>query len=264
MDRKVRVISLVPSWTETLLECGINVIGRTRFCIHPAEEIEHIPVVGGTKEVNWDKVKGLEADFVLLDKEENTIEMAEQCPCPMIVTHVKSIEDVAKELISLSEKLSNEKLFNLAGRWDAIIKTPNFTVRDLNLLPGFVQWVRKPRSKIKDIIYVIWKNPWMSINQETFIYSVLEKIGLKKYMVEFDQKYPEFFLEDYDNEGTLLLLSTEPYPFHKKINDLKSLPFPSMIVDGECFSWFGLRSLKFLEAQSESSKPKDRVFKIRF
>lgn len=232
--------------------------------MHPAEEVEHIPVVGGTKEADWDKVKGLEADFVLLDKEENTLEMAEQCPCPMIVTHVTSLESVAKELIALSEKFENEKLFNLAGRWDAISKAPDFKVKDLNLLPGFKQWVRKPRARIKNIIYMIWKNPWMSVNHETFIHSVMRKMGLEKYVVEFDQKYPEVFLEDYDNEGTLLLLSTEPYPFHKKIDDLKTLPFPSMIVDGECFSWFGIRSLKFLEAQSEFSKPKERVFKIRF
>src|SRR5690606_835160 len=105
-------------------------------------------------------------------------------------------------LIALSEKLDNEKLFNLAGRWDAISKSPNFMVKDLNLLPGFVQWVRKPRAKIKNIIYLIWKNPWMSVNQETFIHSVLEKMGLKKYVVTFDQKYPEIFLEDYDNEAT--------------------------------------------------------------
>ena len=73
----MRVVSLVPSLTETLLECGVEVVGRTRFCIHPADKVADIPAVGGTKEVNWQRCLALEPDLVVMDKEENTLEMAQ-------------------------------------------------------------------------------------------------------------------------------------------------------------------------------------------
>lgn len=262
VKKNITVISLVPSWTETLLECGVNVIGRTRFCIYPELDVEDIPVVGGTKEVNWDKIKSMEPDFVLMDKEENTKEMYEECPCPVITTHVQSIHDVSKALIDMSEKFQNEKLFNLAGRWQALSQSPSFALKDLNKLPGLIQWIRHPEKKIQKIIYVIWKNPWMTVNKDTFISSVLTKIGIEKYLLDFDEKYPEINLKDYNSDTTLLLFSSEPYPFQKKLSEIKSLPFPSLIINGECYSWFGLRSLIFLETQGELFKPKKRLFNI--
>lgn len=262
MSKSITVVSLVPSWTETLLECGVNVIGRTRFCIHPSQEVEHIPVVGGTKEADWDKIKSLEPDFVLMDKEENTKEMYDECPCPIITTHVEGIKDVAKALVDMSEKFQNEKLFNLAGRWQSIDQAPTFAVKDLNKLPGLIQWVRHPDRKIQKIIYIIWKNPWMTVSKNTFISSVLTKLGIEKYLMDFDEKYPEIDLEDYNSDSTLLLFSSEPYPFQKKIAEIQTLPFPSLIVNGECYSWFGMRSLIFLETQNELFKPKKRLFNI--
>lgn len=262
MDKNLTVVSLVPSWTETLLQCGINVVGRTRFCIHPSEEVEHIPVVGATKEANWDKIKSLEPDFVIMDKEENTKEMYDECPCPIITTHVQGIPDVSKSLLEMSAKLNNQQLFNLAGRWQAIEQSPLFAVKDLNKLPGLVKWIKHPTKKIETIIYIIWKKPWMTVSKNTFISSVLIKLGIEKYLLDFDEKYPEIDLKDYNPETTLLLFSTEPYPFEKKIDEIKTLPFPSLIVNGECFSWFGIRSLIFLETQSELFKPKKRMFNI--
>ncbi|MES2768287.1 MAG: helical backbone metal receptor [Bdellovibrionota bacterium] len=260
--KNITVISLVPSWTETLLECGVNVIGRTRFCIHPSAEVEDIPIIGGTKEADWDKIKSMEPDFVLMDKEENTKEMADECPCPTIFTHVQSLNDVSVALLTMSEKLENEKLFNLAGRWQALAQTPNFAVKDLNKLPGLIQWIRHPEKKIQKILYVIWRNPWMTVNRETFISSVLTKLGIEKYLVDFEEKYPEIDLKDFNSDTTLLLFSTEPYPFEKKVAEIKMLPFPSLIVNGECYSWFGLRSLIFLETQEQLFKPKKRLFNI--
>lgn len=262
MSKPISVVSLVPSWTETLLECGVNVIGRTRFCIHPSDEVEHIPVVGGTKEADWDKIQALEPDFVLMDKEENTKEMYEECPCPVVTTHVQSIADVSKALLEMSSKFNNEKLFNLAGRWQAIDQAPTFAVKDLNRLPGLIQWVHHPQKKIQKIMYMIWKNPWMTVSKETFISSILVKLGIEKYLINFDEKYPEIDLEDFDSGSTLLLFSSEPYPFQKKVEELKTLPFPSLIVNGECYSWFGMRSLIFLETQNELFKPKKRLFNI--
>jgi ABC-type Fe3+-hydroxamate transport system substrate-binding protein len=261
MSDKVKVVSMVPSWTETLLECDINVIGRTRFCVHPLDIVEHIPVVGGTKEAQWDKIKGLDADLLVLDKEENPIDFANESPLPFYATHVQSIKDVHVELLKLSETFRNQKLFNLAGRWQAIDESPPLQIKDLEKFPGLIQWIRKPTRRIKKIYYIIWKNPWMTISKETFIGSMLMKLGIEKYMDNFEEKYPEVDLNTLDPETTLLMFATEPFPFHKKTDELSKLAFPSLIVNGEFYSWFGIRSLVFLETQKDIFKPKPVKFK---
>jgi hypothetical protein len=142
----MKVVSLVPSWTETLIECGVNVVGRTRFCVHPSHVVEDIPVVGGTKDIEWEKVKQLEPDLVVMDKEENPKEFADECPYPYLATHIESIADVSTGLIHLSEKTDNQKLFNIAGRWQAISAHDNLNVNDLNRFPGLIQWINKPQT----------------------------------------------------------------------------------------------------------------------
>ncbi len=264
MSEKAKVVSMVPSWTETLLECDVNVIGRTRFCVHPLDIIEHIPVVGGTKDVEWNKITQLEPDIVVLDKEENPVDFANESPLPFYATHVQSIHDVYLELMKLSEQFKNQKLFNLAGRWQAIDQSPPYDIRDLDKFPGLIQWIKKPTRRIKKIYYIIWKNPWMSVSKDTFIGSMLKKLGVEKYLPDFNEKYPEINLDELDPETTLLMFASEPYPFHKKAEELSKLPFPSLIVNGELFSWFGIRSLVFLETQKDLFKPKPAKFKIRF
>ncbi|WP_428610259.1 helical backbone metal receptor, partial [Sedimenticola sp.] len=76
----MRVVSLIPSITESLIDCHVNLVGRSRFCIHPVPQVGHIPVVGGTKQVDWQAMACLAPDLVVLDREENTREMAESCP----------------------------------------------------------------------------------------------------------------------------------------------------------------------------------------
>src|SRR3954462_7806167 len=101
----MKVISMVPSWTETLIECGVEVIGRTRFCIHPRQVVASIPVVGGTKDVNWQRVQLLNADLLILDREENPKWMAEQAPLPVLDTHVQSVDQLPRELERLGQYL---------------------------------------------------------------------------------------------------------------------------------------------------------------
>jgi hypothetical protein len=112
---------MVPSWTETLIEAGVEVVGRTRFCIHPQEKVKSIPVVGGTKDINWEKIKAIDFDFLVLDKEENPKEMADKAQSKVIATHVKRCDDVVTELQDLAIKLKNEKLNDFAKRWKAVL-----------------------------------------------------------------------------------------------------------------------------------------------
>ncbi len=118
----MRVISLVPSWTETLIECGVNVVGRTRFCIHPKNRSKEISVVGGTKDIDWGKVLALKADLLLLDQEENLLWMKEQSPIPVHVSHVQGVESMNLEMVRLGELFPEQRTEFLAvkERWDKV------------------------------------------------------------------------------------------------------------------------------------------------
>lgn len=242
----MRVISLVPSWTETLIESDVNVVGRTRYCIHPADHVTNIATVGGTKNWNWKKIVELKPDLILLDQEENPKSMAEQTMFPWHATHVTHMNDMSASLNQLSEILASKKLKNLSSRWDKVLKKKPLACSTLKKIPGVIEWGIKPAQPIKQVLYIIWKDPWMAVSKDTFIGSVLAYLGIE--IPEFATKYPQINLENFNPKETLLLFSSEPYPFLQKKNELAALSFPHAFVDGECFSWFGCRTLRFLES----------------
>ena len=223
---------MVPSWTETLIEAGVEVIGRTRYCIHPADRVSSIPVVGGTKDWDLELITQLAPDIVILDQEENPLSMAQTCPAPYLATHVASLQDMPLALEHLSKGLSNSRIQDFAREWTEVIKS-----RPAPQQP----------ARVDDVIYVIWKNPWMAVSRETFVGSMLAFCGYKlRYLGP--EKYPMFDLESLPGkERTLLMFSSEPYPFLQRKEGLEKLGFPTMLVDGEHYSWFGVRSLRFLK-----------------
>lgn len=260
----MNVVSLVPSWTETLVAAGVNVVARTRFCIHPTSLIKEIPAVCGTKDIDWSQLQksfsDMEIDLVIFDQEENTKEMFDSCPYPKLATHVEKISDVSLALREMSEALTNEKLLELSQRWLEVEKK-NYAV-ELNELPGVLEWLKKPSLPLDNdfkILYMIWKQPWMCVSKDTFIGSALSLLGFEKHLYQFEKKYPEIDLSTFDPKKTLLLFSSEPYPFEKKKTEISELGFPSAIVDGECFSWFGLRSLQFLESSWKFAVSSERA-----
>lgn len=242
----MRVVSMVPSWTETLLKAGVNVVGRTRYCIHPPKLITNIPIVGGTKDVSWDLVADLKPDLVLLDQEENPLEMAEECPVPYLATHVNSIEALQKELVRLGEHFENAHLINLSVQCLDILEAP-IPPWNSKKIPGFLEWVKMPTEASAKVVYLIWRKPWMAASQETYIGSVLKKLGAQMVAFPEGEKYPVLEVEDFPE--ALLLYSSEPYPFAKKLSDLKSIEQYGAIVDGESYSWFGQRSIEFLREE---------------
>jgi ABC-type Fe3+-hydroxamate transport system substrate-binding protein len=241
----MRIISLVPSWTETLIESGANIVGRTRFCIHPEEAIRKIPVVGGTKDVDWDTVKALAPDLLILDQEENPKWMAEQAPCAFHASHVTSIGDMPEQIRLLTQKIPGTTLSEFAKRWQ-------LAQRDLSQikdLPGVIEWLVPPQGTETKIVYIIWRDPWMTVTSGTFIASVLQQVGVKSIWPEAGpKKYPEFEMANVP-EDAVLLFSSEPFPFAKFKDQLKSFARPAALVNGESFSWFGVRSLRFLESR---------------
>jgi hypothetical protein len=240
----VRVISFVPSWTETLIEAGVEVVGRTRFCIHPKEKVKNIPAVGGTKDCDWEKAALLKPNLVIFDEEENLKSMAESCPFPWTATHVSGISDLPGELRKLAGPLGNEALLDFSRRWQRVTeRAPKFSPAEV---PGVLQWLRRPGPEVKSFAYVIWKNPWMAVGPETFIGSIFASFGLQNHFSP-GVKYPKFAMEEIPSD-LLLLFSSEPFPFGRQTARLEELPYPSALVDGEKYGWFGLRSLRFLES----------------
>ncbi|WP_372367452.1 helical backbone metal receptor [Candidatus Uabimicrobium sp. HlEnr_7] len=243
-----RIISMVPSWTETLLHAGVEVVGRTRFCLHPDDKVKSIPIVGGTKSISWEKTKDLKANFLLLDREENTLEMAEKSILKNLVSHICEIKDIAPFLTTLSQHLQNEKLLDYSKRWHKIAQQ-NTPKQPLDKIPGIKEWITPLKKTCQQFVYLIWRDPWMCVSKNTFIGSVFNHLGFSDYHWSNNEKYPQIDIESFDRETTLLLCSTEPFPFHRKKDDLKQLGFSCAIIDGEPYSWFGQRSLLFLESK---------------
>ena len=241
----MNIVSLVPSWTETLINAKLSVVGRTRFCIHPKPQVKSIPALGGTKSVHWDKLK-IKPDLVILDKEENTFEMAESCPYPYYATHIKTIYDVPKELLVLADLTQSKQLFERAYQWTKLLeakKSGSFeALKDM----GVLNWWRKTSPVKTNCIYLIWKDPYMSVGESTFIHSVFSFLGIE--LFKFKADYPQLDLTEFSTQNTLIILSSEPFPFQKQKAEMLKLGYDCAWIDGEKFSWFGDRSFMFLNS----------------
>ncbi len=245
--QSMRIVSLVPSWTETLIEAGVDVVGRTRFCIHPRAKVAGIPAVCGTKDWEWERLLALRPDLLVLDREENPKFMAEQSDIPFVDTHVTGLADVPGQLQKLAIELKAPRLLETTSRWTHLIQTPPLPAWDgQGDFPGLLEWGTRPLKPVRQIEYVIWKKPWMAVSKDTFIGSVLGHCGFESFVKTYPTKYPSIELTGGDVE-TLLLFSSEPFPFAKIFKTLAQLNQPYALVDGESFSWFGLRTLRFLE-----------------
>jgi iron complex transport system substrate-binding protein len=243
----MRVVSLVPSWTETLLACGVNVVARTRFCVHPRELVGAIPAVGGTKDLDTARLLATKPDLVLLDKEENLPWMANQ-GLRVHCTHIQSADDVPRELDTLAGILGNDRLRAQASEWREVLTRGGYPREKVSELPGVLEWLKAPETEPEQIVYLIWRGPWMAVSRDTFVGSILTQVGYGGRIPRFSEKYPKVDLGNFDPAKTLLLFSSEPYPFGMKTQELLSLGFAAALVDGEAYSWFGSRSLKFLQS----------------
>ena len=244
----MRVVSMVPSWTETLIAAGVDVVGRTSFCVHPAEVVQGIEVGGGTKNVRWDKVRALQPDLIVLDREENPRSMADEAPVPWIATHITNVDDVAPALDVFEKRFGRPEFGEMAGRWRQVCASlKKKTLPGWKDLPGVIQWIREPSSSVDQCLYLIWREPWMAAGPGTFIKSMLRLVGLGERLVPLTEKYPKINPAKFDRRRTLLLCASEPYPFARHLEALRELGFAAVLVNGESYSWFGIRALRFLE-----------------
>jgi ABC-type Fe3+-hydroxamate transport system substrate-binding protein len=235
----VRIVSLVPSQTELLYDLGLedNIVGITKFCVHPVHFKATKTIVGGTKNVKFDKIKSLQPDTIICNKEENTKEIVEELSaiCPVWVTDIYTIEDNL-QMISDFGQLFNKR--TEAQKW---IDKINFAYQN------FKQFIQdKPTKKAA---YFIWANPYMVAGNQTFINELLQLNRFENIYKEKEGRYPEIELKKIRLEGDpdYVFLSSEPFPF-KDEHAFEIGRFThhakTVFVDGEMFSWYGSRLLK--------------------
>lgn len=231
-----RIVSLVPSQTELLCDLGLenNLIGITKFCVHPNHLLKSKTIIGGTKTVNYEKIRLLNPDIIIANKEENSLEIVTELSkiCTVWVTNILSLVDNVR-MISDFGLLFNKQIE--AQKWIENIETARI---DFEL---FID-----QKTFKNVAYFIWANPYMVAAKGTFINELLGINKLKNVYQNLN-RYPEISIEEIEQYAPeMLFLSSEPFPFKEKHkNEIQKFTDAKIIlVDGEYFSWHGSRILK--------------------
>ena len=236
-----RIVSLVPSSTETLCELGLadRLVGRTRFCVHPAQILQDIPKVGGTKDVDPDRVRALEPDLIVGNCEENSREIFEALAgiAPLYAAFPKTVDDATADLQRLGELVGVQ---DAARAWLTRIQQARIALRAESPAP-------------LRFAYLIWRDPWMTISGDTFISGMLSEAGLVNAFEAHTDRFPTTTpaqLRDLDLD--LVLLSSEPFPFRARhARELQAADvrprFGIVAADGEMLSWHGTRIAQGLD-----------------
>ena len=233
--RGARIVSLVPSITELLCDLGLapQIVGRTGFCIHPAAIVQAIPKIGGTKDVNIDKIRALAPTHLVVNIDENekpTVDALARFIPHVVVTHPLQPRDN----LALARLMGG--LFCAGEKADAWCQAFEAEYAALKAAP---------QGPPQTMLYCIWQDPWMSVSRDTYIAAMLAEIGWQ--VPELGpQRYPCF-----EWDAALIaridgvLLSSEPFRFtetHAKALQQR-IGKPVRLVDGEMLSWYGSRAL---------------------
>ncbi|MFT5820865.1 MAG: ABC-type Fe3+-hydroxamate transport system substrate-binding protein, partial [Crocinitomix sp.] len=224
-----RIVSLVPSQTELLyyLGCAEDVVGITKFCIHPNEWFRNKTRLGGTKNVNFDKLEALNPDLIIANKEEN------------------SKEDLDRLMADYSVYMSD--IFNVEDACQMI--------KDVGLLVGKESGANKLAAKVEtdfknlpqlsgSVLYFIWSKPYMVVGPNTFIGHIIQRLGMNNLISDPEQRYQEITEEEISQlNPDHILLSSEPFPFKEEhLAEFGQFTKAKIhLVDGEMFSWYGSR-----------------------
>lgn len=227
-----RIVSLVPSQTELLVDLDLRekIVGITKFCVHPSNLKSEKTVVGGTKQVNFNKIKTLRPDIIICNKEENTEELVGELGriAPVWISDIITIADNNRMIEQLGQ------LFDVVPKASEIISKID---SELALFRNYIKGYSEKR-----VLYIIWKKPYMAAGRGTFIDSLLRENNFQNILPRQSGRYPVVKREDFI-KADLILLSTEPYPFKEADIAEISEEFKTEVklVDGEFFSWYGSR-----------------------
>ena len=229
--RPTRIVSLVPSQTELLYDLGLDkeVVGITKFCVHPEKWFRHKTKIGGTKDLNIELIKSLKPQLILANKEENN------------AAQIKELEKFAPVWVS---DVSN---YSEAFAMIKLVSQITYCVAHGNQLLAKIEkaFQQMPSHPLHPrVAYLIWKGPYMSIGSDTFIHNMLSLAGFQNVFAD-EKRYPETSIDEIiEKEPDLVFLSSEPYPFKLKHIAELQIQMPSTkihLVNGEMFSWYGSR-----------------------
>jgi ABC-type Fe3+-hydroxamate transport system substrate-binding protein len=241
-QRPLRIISLVPSQTELLFDLGLEaeIVGRTKFCIHPADKVAGKPSVGGTKQFRFDQIDRLQPDLIIGNKEENYQEGITELAAryPVWMSDIRTLAD-ALDMI--------RRVGQLAGKAERAEQLASQIEAKFAQLPQL--------SRPYRVGYFIWQKPLMVAGGQTFIHDMLTRCGLvNAFAAVGDGRYPELTpAQIHAANLDAILLSSEPFPFAEKHRQAFQAQFAGTargrfgfavhLVDGEMFSWYGSRLL---------------------
>ena len=226
----MRIVSLVPSQTELLFDLGLekHIVGVTKFCVHTESKVEVVEKIGGTKKFDLKKIMDLQPDLIIGNKEENYKKGIEdlQKNFPVWMSDIKDIYDALFMIQSIGELTGQEeKAFHLAYK----------------IKKGLTEY-HAPYNLTAS--YLIWKDPFMTIGEDTFIHEMLKIAGFNNIFRD-KKRYPVVSEEDIkERSPEVIFLSSEPYPFvEKHLEEFRQLCPDALVilVDGEMFSWYGSR-----------------------
>jgi len=238
----VRIVSLVPSITELLCDLDLSeqVVGRTGFCIHPWDTVREIPKVGGTKDLKLDRIRELAPTHVVVNVDENRKEdaeaLAEFVP-NVVVTHPLGPRDNLDLYRQMGREFDREAEAEvMCGRFEAAL-------------------ARVEDRHEQRVLYLIWRDPWMSISPETYISRTLGLFNWRTVPTTTDVRYPQVDLTEVEVDR--VLLSSEPFHFkeHHRAEVQELVPGAKVsLIDGEMTSWYGSRAIAGLDYLAEYTR----------
>jgi len=245
----MRIVSLCPSLTELVFDLGLgaSLVGRTKFCVHPAGLVEAVEKVGGTKNPKIARIAELAPDIVLLNEEENRREDAQALAAAGLSCHTsmpRTIAQTAAMVRSIGAALGTPQ------QADVIADEIDNRARNVAAHAAEREPVR--------YAYLIWREPWMTVSDDTFVHALLANAGGVNAFGAMPERYPTITLEQLrDATPDVVLLSTEPFPFAERhIEELAARTGIAreriVIVDGELLSWHGSRTPRGITYAAET------------
>lgn len=243
-----RIVSLVPSWTETLFAFGLEaeVVGVTRFCVEPAAAVAGVPKIGGTKNPDVTAILKLKPDLVIANAEENRREDIDRLRAggaAVFTTYPRTVAAAVESIL---------KLGSVVARPAEAAATAREIVKAVSVIEtGLGAW-----SKLRFRVFCpVWKNPWIAFNGDTYAHDVLRLLGFNNIYASAGERYPRVTLEAaLDLRPDFVLLPDEPYEFRlKDVEELKPQLPPALsrrvvLIDGRDLHWYGARMAAGLKA----------------
>lgn len=243
-----RIVCLVPSITELLFDLGLGsrIVGRTGFCVHPKDKVKAVPKVGGTKDVDVEKIRQLLPTHLIVNVDENekpVVDALAKFVPNVIVTHPLA-------------PLDNPALYRLVGGIFGSEKRAETLCREFRTAfdEAVETCAKLPREHV---LYLIWKSPWMTVSRDTYLSRTLAAVGWDTLETESPDRYPKIDLDSACARVDRILLSSEPYAFRQRdveafkeaLNVFTPVPGHAVapatvsLIDAQMTSWYGSRAI---------------------